>query len=659
MPQPSAPANPGRGVPRRGAQPEPDGWEPVITRPDPVSLEEWLAWDGDEDEPPGFCEDDLDPEGSGLPWDEDLAAIVAETDQVMAERAADAAFLARPETAELAGAMLAAEARRRGPRGPGLPGSAERLPGVSPGPAGGFGAGECLDVAAGSAALHGFVERAVGSGARLAEASDDEVIGLLTAADRVEASACYLKHAAVAELLHRRPAPGSAVLEDAGGMPEAYLDSAAAEVKWALAETGQAADGIASLAWDLEVKLPGTRALFRDGRLRHSKVVIIARETAVLDAAEARQAEEQVLGQAPGLSPGQLRNAIKRAVKQVAPKKAKDRREHGAKNARVERWQEDSGNAGLSIREAPPARVLAADGRITWWARQLRAAGAEGGMDVLRARAALDLLLNYDSRPAAFRGAPPADDGADHPAGPYQAPGSGGGPFPAGFAGRNHLTVPLATLLGLADRPGELPGLGPVDPWLARDLAAASAANPTTSWCLSVTDSRGRARGHACARPEPRGQAPPGPDPPGFAVTRAGPGPPGGYGTWRLTTGVPGQRAWIFTIDPIPAGDCDHRYQAKSHDPGVKLRHLTQIRHATCTGPMCERPSGRADFEHNIPFDKGGRTCLCNTGPKCRHEHRLKQDPRWKVEQHPDGTFTWTTPSGRTYTTGPTEYPIW
>src|SRR5690348_11148167 len=677
-----APADPGRGVSRPGPQPEPDspgpgGWVPVITRPDPVSLEEWLAWDPEEDEPPGLCEDDLDPEGSALPWDEDLAAIVAGTDQVAAERAADAAYLGRPETAELAGALLADEARKRGPRGPGLPGSAERVPGVSSGPAGGFGAAECLDVAAGSAALHGFIEKAVHSG-RLAEASDDEIVGLITAADRVEASACSLKHAAVAELLRRRPAPGAAVLEGSGGMPEAYLDSAAAEVKWALAETRPAADQVLGLAWDLEVKLPRTRALFRDGRLRHAKVVIIARQTAALDADEARQAEEQVLGQAPGLSPGQLRNAIKRAVARVAPAKAKDRREHGAKNARVERWQEDSGNAGLAIREAPPARVLAADQKITWWARQLRAAGVEGGMDVLRARAALDLLLNYDSRPATLRGTPPADDGADHPAGPYQAPGSDGDPIPAGFAGRNHLTVPLATLLGLADRPGELPGLGPVDPWLARDLAAASAANPKTSWCLSVTDSRGRAAGHACARPEPASHArnrthpppggtgppPGGTGPPdgtastGFTFTRAGPGAPGGDGTWRFTTGVPGQRAWILTIDPIPAGDCDHRYQAPGHDPGVKLRHLTTIRHATCTGPMCESPSGRADFEHNIAYEKGGKTCLCNTGPKCRHEHRLKQDARWKVEQHPDGTFTWTTPSGRQYTTEPTEYPI-
>ena len=44
--------------------------------------------------------------------------------------------------------------------------------------------------------------------------------------------------------------------------------------------------------------------------------------------------------------------------------------------------------------------------------------------------------------------------------------------------------------------------------------------------------------------------------------------------------------------------------------------------------------------------------------PKCRHYHRLKQHPRWKVDQLPDGTFRWTTPSGRQYTTEPTRYPI-
>ena len=244
--------------------------------------------------------------------------------------------------------------------------------------------------------------------------------------------------------------------------------------------------------------------------------------------------------------------------------------------------------------------------------------------------------------------------------------------MPAGFAGRNHLTIPLATLIELADRPGEIPGLGPVDPWLGRDLARASAASPKTTWCLTVTNDQGHAIGHGCARPEPRkhprrradqrGTGPPGghdPPGPGFTFTPAdADGPPGGYGSWRFTTGIRGQPALLIAIDPIAIDECDHRFQAKGHDPGVKLRHLSQIRHAMCTGPMCRRPSVRADFEHNTPYDQGGRSCLCNGGPKCRHEHRLKQDPRWTVEQPTPSTFRWTTPSGRQYTTEPTRYPI-
>jgi hypothetical protein len=89
----------------------------------------------------------------------------------------------------------------------------------------------------------------------------------------------------------------------------------------------------------------------------------------------------------------------------------------------------------------------------------------------------------------------------------------------------------------------------------------------------------------------------------------------------------------MIALDPIALDECDHRFQARGHDPGARLRHLSQIRHATCTGPTCRRPSTQADFEHNIPYEAGGRTCLCNGGPKCRHEHRLKQHPGWNVEQ--------------------------
>jgi hypothetical protein len=625
-------------------------------------------------------------------------------------------------------------------RGPGEPGSAHRIPADSPGPAGAFATGQLLDVAPGGAALHGLAEYAAGPGDRFTGASDDELTGVICALDRAEAAACALKHAAAAELIRRRPEPGC----EPGGpaqMPATYDEFTEDELRDALAETRDGAARILSLAHDLEVKLPGTKAAFRAGTLRQSKVAIIASAVTALDPAEARAAEALVLDRAGRLTPGGLRTAIARAVLEVAPDKARKRREDAQQDARVQRWREDSGNAALMGRELPPAEVLAADQRITWWARQLKKAGLEGDMDVLRARAYLDLLLGKDSRPAvapaadqdsedrepaSSTGDGPHDDGphddsgphdeggawpsepggdagdpgdyepgepgdgepgsdvddpgdrgfqAPHPAGPHVPPTAG--VLPAGFAGHINLTTPLAALLGLAERPGELSGLGPVDPALARDLAGAAARNPKTTWCLTVTDEHGHAIGHGCARPAPRSRGPaqparPGPpgghDPPGgpgdgppprFTFTGSGNhGPPGGYGSWRLSTGIPGQPDLIITVDPIAQDTCDHRFEARGHDPGVKLRHLAQIRHATCTAPYCRRPAQQCDFEHNIPYEAGGRSCLCNGGPTCRHDHRLKQNPRWKAEQITPGTFRRTAPSGRQYTTEPTRYPI-
>ena len=99
--------------------------------------------------------------------------------------------------------------------------------------------------------------------------------------------------------------------------------------------------------------------------------MIIAEATALLDPQEARAAEAMVLGRAGTLTPPGLRAAITRAVMDVAPGKAKKRREHAAEKTRVERWAEASGNAGLAGRELPPAQVLAADQRVTAWAKEL------------------------------------------------------------------------------------------------------------------------------------------------------------------------------------------------------------------------------------------------------------------------------------------------
>jgi hypothetical protein len=562
----------------------------------------WLDRACEQDEPPELEES----EDNALLTDEEL------TEEELAE--------IREAAAD---ELLAVEAATTGRRGPGQPGSARIFPGESSSPAAGFGPGMPLDVLPGCAGLAVAADTAAGDDG-FAGVSEAELVGVVCAWDRVEAHAVARKLAAVAELARRNPKP-----ED--------QEFTADEVAHALAESRGRAEVLIDLAQTLETRLPGTRAGLSGGTITRYKAEIIARATALLDAAEARAAEDKVLDRAARLTPGGLRAAIAAAVMEVAPEKAKERREQAAKDARVERWIEDSGNAALMGCELPPDEVLAADQRITAWARELRAAGLEGDMDQLRARAYLDLLLGKDSRPG----------------------GSQPGAAPAGFAGQVTLTVPLATLAGLEDRPGELAGLGPVDPWLARDLARAAARNPRTTWCLTVTDDQGHAIGHGCARPEPKRHTQrAGPGPPGFSfapVSRDG--PPGDYGTWRLRTPGPGPDL-IITLESLATDPCDHRHQAKGHDPGARLRHLSQVRHATCTSPICRRPAAQCDHEHNTPYEAGGRTCLCNTGPKCRHDHRLKQHPRWKVDQLPDGTFRWTTPAGRTYTTEPTRYPI-
>ena len=538
--------------------------------------------------------------------------------------------------------VLAVEAASTGRRGPGHPGSARVFPGESASTAAGFGTGMALDVTPGCPQLAVAADAAAGGGEKdcFGGVADHELIGLLCAWDRLEAHMAARKLAVVAELLRRNPEEGFE--PSPGAMPEVASEFAADQLACALADSRDHANWMLTVAWHLATRLTGTMAALRDGVITRHKAEIIVRATSTLEPEEAKAAEDKVLDRAGRLTPGSLRAAIARAVMEVAPKKARKRREEARKDARVERWQEDSGNAALAGFELPPDEALAADQRLTGWARELKKAGLEGDMDVLRARAFLDLVLGKDSRPAADSDAAPASSGAT-----------------GGFAGRATLTVPLATLLDLADRPGEIPGIGPIDPWLARDLADAAARNPKTTWCVTVTDQHGHAIGHGCARPGPAGRRTrEGRAPPGFTFTRTSrDGPPTGYGTWRLRTPGPGPDLTV-TLDSIRTDPCEHRFEAKGHDPGVKLRHLSQIRHATCAAPVCRRPAATSDFEHNTPFGAGGRTCLCNGGPKCRHDHRLKQQPGWKVDQLADGTFRWTTPAGRSYDTEPTRYPI-
>jgi hypothetical protein len=498
-----------------------------------------------------------------------------------------------------------------------------------------------------------------------------------------------------------------------GGIPAGHGKFCADELAVALAISRWPAERMLALASDLATRLPLTRRALHEGVIDAYKAQIIAEATRVLDDAAAAAAEAAVIPTAVGKTPGQLRAAIARAVLKADPGAARQRREQAQRDARVELWREDAGTAALCGFGLPPDEALGADQRISDRALELKAAGVAGTMDQLRVRAYLDALLGQDTAAGNRRhgAGHPVQTGPGTPAGGSSVPEGGAGTADgsqqagrdadqrAGLAARINLTVPLATLLRLADWPGEAGGFGPVDADLARAMAASAAIDPATTWCLTITDPGGHPTAHGCARPaKPRGKASPdrrptGPAPgpaPGPTSQRTGPArkpgtkppgagstatpgrsgnspggrlghfdatPPGEYGTWRLRP-VPGGPDLTVNLDPIAVTDCDHRHHTAAHDPGDRLRHLVEVRDGECTYPPCRRSARRCDFEHAIPWEQGGRTCACNAGARCRHHHHAKQAQGWRLDQNLPGYHTWTTPSGRRYTTGPATYPI-
>jgi Domain of unknown function (DUF222) len=467
-----------------------------------------------------------------------------------------------------------------------------------------------------------------------------------------------------------------------GKIPAGWGKFCGDELAVAMAISRPAAERMLALAHDLAARLPLTARALHEGVIDLYKAQIIAEATRVLDDAAAAAAEAALLGAGvDGKTPGQIRAAAGRAVLHADPSAARRRREEAQKDARVELWREDAGTAALCGFGLPPDAALAADQRIRDRTIELKAAGVPGTMDQLRVRAYLDALLGQDTAAAARQDPcaprePHDPGGAEPPAASTpdpgaSSPGTGPGAPSAGMAAQINLTIPLATLLGLADRPGEAAGFGPIDADLARAMATAAATHPATTWCLTVTDPGGHPTAHGCARPtrgtkprrpDPGGGGPagppPGPPPPQTEPPRTpGPGGNGRYGTWRLRPVANGPDLSI-DVEPLAVTACDHRHQTRAHDPGGRLRHLIQIRDGDCTWPPCRRAARRCDFEHAIPWEAGGPTCACNAGARCRHHHHQKQAQGWKLEQHLPGYHTWTTPAGRSYTTGPTTYPV-
>ncbi len=472
-------------------------------------------------------------------------------------------------------------------------------------------------------------------------------------------------------------------------------------------------------------RLPGIGSRLDDGTLTAAKARAVVETFQNLTDADAAEAEALVVDQLADKTYMQVVRLAEQAALTVDPGLAERRREQAQKrDARVSFFREQAGTAGLSGRDLPPDEALAAMQSVNARAEEYIESGAFGEtpMDVLRAGAFLDLIngVSPDRRIAAAgltddvldrsghgddddesddgsdpgdgQDDEPDDDDGSHPDDDGDGdPGSGDPGPPPGLAPTGQprqrrpadLIVPLTTLLGLAERPGEIHGFGLLDPALARELAAAAAASPGTEVCVTVTSGEGYAIGHGCARPA-RKSPPPGPAAsliamparlnltipanalpslsvprsharPWSFIPRGSPAASDGFGTWRLE--LPGDREFTVRLDPVPTLECDHRYESHGYQPSDRLRHLVQIRDGTCTFPPCNRHARESDFEHALPYDQGGKTCACNAGARSRACHRVKQAPGWRVTQPRPGWHRWETPAGRVYTQEPKRYP--
>ncbi|MHC1560627.1 HNH endonuclease signature motif containing protein [Actinomycetospora sp. C-140] len=237
---------------------------------------------------------------------------------------------------------------------------------------------------------------------------------------------------------------------------------------------------------------------------------------------------------------------------------------------------------------------------------------------------------------------------------------------------RFEVRVRLSTLLGRDEKPARLPGWGTIHAGQARELVAAHA---DAEWRVAVTDDTGalvavlitRRRPSTCTTTpqEVRSSGLP------RAVVemhvseaeldRFQPGDDPGWAA--VITDLRHQHAlWRAARAPVPdprenpdaaEAAARRRREAMARFPHAALRRWIETRDETCVFPSCRCSAVNAEIDHTRRHSAHGLTIEINLGPVCLHDHLLKEQPGWLLEQPRPGHFEWTSPTGHTYHRGP------
>jgi hypothetical protein len=97
-------------------------------------------------------------------------------------------------------------------------------------------------------------------------------------------------------------------------------------------------------------------------------------------------------------------------------------------------------------------------------------------------------------------------------------------------------------------------------------------------------------------------------------------------------------------------------YGSRTYKPPTELDRHVKTRDRTCVVPGCGRPAADCETDHRIPYPTGP-TSAANLQPLCKRHHIMKHHSHWHLDKLPDGTYEWTTPTGRRYRYKPPPLP--
>ena len=368
------------------------------------------------------------------------------------------------------------------------------------------------------------------------------------------------------------------------------------------------------LARRLLATLPDTHRLWESGRIDTFKARAIDDATVVLPDELARAVQARVLPNAPQQTLAELKAALAKAVITVDPDGAEARHHTARRDRRVVLTPEADGMASLWAMLTATQAV----GAFTWLTRLARGLGTDDPRsmdtrraDILAALLSGHLVVNPDTNPAGTAGTDPADD-----RGPTN--------HDADDTATDTATDATATR-------GPASGTTPATTSAGRPIQPATPGKPLIHVVIAHSTLTG-------ADDQPADLAGYGPIPASLARDTAA------DGVWRR-----------LVTDPLSATLLDHG-RTTYHPPAGLADHV-RARDLHCRFPGCRKQAADAELDHVIAWSDGGTTSKDNLAGYCTHHHLLKTHaPGWKVRAHPDGTLTWTTPTGHRHTTRPHDY---